>query len=154
MPLQLRRINQIPIMRKTDAIRTIDIKGLCLGVRAGTRGWVAEVSHAHEAGEVDDAGAVAEDFGGEPVAFALVDAAAGGAGGDAAGVLAAVLEEVEGVVEVGGGGVGGMVGEDEGEYAAHGDGVLWVVGLRSEVLDQHVLEKIAVLIYAGGCDQI
>ena len=74
---------------------------------------------AHVPGEVGDALAVLKDVGGHAVALTLEYPATGGARRDAARILAAVLQIVETLVQVGGGISARRVGEDESENAAH-----------------------------------
>ena len=58
------------------------------------------MAKAHEAWQVGNARTVLEDSGGHAVAFALVEAATGTAADYAGSVLAAVLEEIEGIVHL------------------------------------------------------
>jgi hypothetical protein len=58
------------------------------------------MTEAHEAGEVRDAGTVVEDLGGHTVAFALVKASASATADYSRRILAAVLEEIERIVNL------------------------------------------------------
>lgn len=74
---------------------------------------------AHEARQVDDALAVLKDAGRHAIALALEYPAARPAGRDAAGILAAVLEVVETLVQVGGCLGARRVGKEKTKNAAH-----------------------------------
>jgi phosphoribosylformimino-5-aminoimidazole carboxamide ribonucleotide (ProFAR) isomerase len=81
---------------------------------------------AHVAREVGDALAVLKDIGSHAVALALEYPATRGARRNAARILAAVLQIVETLVQVGGGIGARRVGEDESENAAHVAGLGWM----------------------------
>jgi len=83
-----------------DAIRAVDIKGLCLGICTAACGRVSKMTEPHEAWEVGHAGAIVENLGSHAVALALVEAAAAIAADNASGILPTVLEEVKPIMDL------------------------------------------------------
>ena len=79
---QGRGIDEIPVVRHADAVRTIDVERLGLSVGTAASSWVSQVTEAHEAGQIRYSSSLLEDFGGEPVALALVKATASTTGND------------------------------------------------------------------------
>jgi len=110
-----------------DAIGTVDVERLGLGAGAGTSSRVAEVPDAHRTGQILEARAIAEDFGGHAVALGLVNATSSSASGDTTSILTSVLQEVQSFVEVDGSLAGGVrivanVAEDHTKDTTHLDG--------------------------------
>lgn len=123
---KLRRIDQVSVMCKGDAVRAVHIEWLCLSRCAAPGGWVAKVTESHESWKILNTLSILEDLGGHTVALALVDTSSAGTGCNTAGILSAVLEIVQGVVEVSRG-IGGLavlleVAHDQGKNSTHGCG--------------------------------
>jgi hypothetical protein len=83
-----------------DSVRAVHIERLCLCVGAAASGGVSQVTKTHEARKIRDASAVVEDLGGHAVALALVKATASAATDYAGRILAAVLEEIQRIVDL------------------------------------------------------
>jgi hypothetical protein len=79
------------------------------------------MSETHESRQICNSCAIVEDFCGHAISLALIYSTAGSACCDSTGILSTVLEEVEGFVEIDGGGVGSGIGQNEGENTAHGE---------------------------------
>ncbi len=75
--LELLRVDEVPVVRKANAVGTIDIEGLSLGIGAASSSRISQMTQAHESGQIADACAIVEDSGGHAIAFALVDSPAG-----------------------------------------------------------------------------
>jgi hypothetical protein len=95
---KLGRVDQVAVVGHTDAVWTVDVEWLCLGVRAASGRGVSKVTQSHEARKVRDPGAIVEDLGGHTVALALVEAATATAAHDTRRILPAMLEKVERIV--------------------------------------------------------
>jgi len=97
---QCRRVDEVAIVGHADTVGAVDVEGLSLSVRAAAGGRVSQVAEAHEAGEVGHACAVLEDTRRHTVALALVEATTSTATDYSGSILAAMLEEVEGIVHL------------------------------------------------------
>lgn len=116
---QLVSVDQIPIVCQAYPIRTVDIKWLSLRIGTAASCRVSKMSKTHEAWEVSNAGAVVKDLGCHAVPFALVETTARAAGCNTTGILATVLEQIEGIVDLDGSGGGGGIRMDYGDDTAH-----------------------------------
>lgn len=118
--LELGSVDEVAIVGQADSIWAVYVEGLGFRVGAAAGRGVSEVTETHETGEICDSGAVVEDLGGHAIALALVEAATRGAGGYSASILASVLEQIQGVVNLNGGGGGRRIRVDNGDDATHG----------------------------------
>ena len=95
---QCRCINEISVVRHTDAVWTVDVERLCLSICATSGCGVSQMTKAHEARQVRDASAILEDLGGHAVALALVEASSSTTTDNACRILPAMLKQVQGIV--------------------------------------------------------
>lgn len=95
---QRRSIDQVTVVRHTDAVRAVDVEGLSLRVRAATSSRVSQVAETHVAGQVGNACTILEDPGSHAVALALVEASTRAAAHDTGSILSTVLEQVQRIV--------------------------------------------------------
>jgi hypothetical protein len=77
------------------------------------------MSQSHEAGEVLYAFTVLEDLRGHSVALTLINSASGRTSGDTAGILTAMLEKIQGIVDVSGSRDRLRVSMDNGDNPTH-----------------------------------
>jgi hypothetical protein len=77
------------------------------------------MSQSHEAGKILYAFAILEDLRGHSVALTLINSASGGASRDTASILAAMLEKVQGIMDISGSRDRLRVGMDNGDNATH-----------------------------------
>jgi len=87
------------------------------------------MSQAHKAGKVGYSGTIVEDLGGHTISLALVYTTAGAACCDSTSILTAMLQKIEGIVNLDGG-LGVRICVDDGDNTAH-DGLFAAVSLWS-----------------------
>lgn len=115
-------IDQVPIVRESDSVRAVDVEGLGFSACAATGSRIPQVSQTHEAGKILYSGSIMEDLSCHAIAFALVDSSARSTSSYATCILSAVLQVIQGIVEVGSRGGGREivdVAKNEPEDSAH-----------------------------------
>lgn len=65
--LQFGSVDEIPIVGETNAIGTVDVERLGLGICTAAGSGVSQVSDAHGARKIGNSGTVVEDLGGHTV---------------------------------------------------------------------------------------
>jgi len=93
-------VDEVSVVRHANAVWAIDIERLGFSVCTAASGGVSQMSETHEARKVRDARAVLKNLGGHTVTLALVKASTSAATDNTSGILAAMLEEVEGIVHL------------------------------------------------------
>lgn len=97
------RVDEVSVVRKTDAVGAVDVERLRLGVGATSSRRISKMGQAHEARKIADACAVVEDLGRHAVALALVHPASGRRDRNAGSILSTMLKEVERLMQLKGG---------------------------------------------------
>lgn len=127
--LELLSVDEVSVVRKTNAVRAVDIERLRFGVGATSSGGISQVTQTHKAGKIGHPGAVVEDLGGHTIALALIDAATRRAGSNPTGILSAMLKEIEGFVQFERRGRRRGVRMNQRQNTAH---FVWVANLKNE----------------------
>lgn len=93
IPLQLGGIDQISIVGQANAVRTIYIERLSLGICTASRSWISQMTNTHRTWKICDFGTVVEDFGSHAVRLQLVNSTAGRTGCNTSGILTSIYRK-------------------------------------------------------------
>ena len=85
-------------MGQTDSIRAVYVEGLGLGVCTATGSGISEMAQAHESRKLGHSRSVVENARGHAISLALVESSSLAAGDYASSILAAVLKQVQRIV--------------------------------------------------------
>jgi hypothetical protein len=97
---QSRGVDEVAVVSQADTVRAVYIERLGFRVGTAASGRVAEVTKTHVSGQVSDTGSVLENARGHAVALALVETTARAAAHDTSRILAAVLQQIQRIVNL------------------------------------------------------